>query len=248
MWKSDFHKPLKEKYNDLMRREPYSLGSFVHVIKRGNRGLAITRDERDRQRFLLSLTHLNDAHTVDNWYRDLDHRTLLSAFERPKSWHKQKKLTEIVCFCLVGNHFHLLLKEINESGISRFMQKLGTSLAKTYNEKYKETGTLFQGAYKSRTINDDVYFRYLSAYIQVKNCFETYPKRKLDYAANFDKMFEWAMRCPYSSLGDFMNVLKRSITDQQFLSEIFTSEEYGVFCRDFISGRATYELSLDSVE
>ena len=225
-----------------MRKEPYSTGSYVHIIKRGNRGLPIVRDELDRQRFLLSLMHLNDTHTVENWFRELDFRDQKSSFTRPSHWQSQKKLTKIICFCLVENHFHLLLQETVDKGISRFMQKLGTSLAKCYNEKYQEQGTIFQGAYRSKTVSSDAYLRYVSAYIQVKNCFEIHPDRKLNSIDDFDEMFDWAMNCPYSSLGNLMGTSKLPIVNQDILFEIFTPEDYKEFCADMMAGRLEMEL------
>ena len=56
------------------------------------------------------------------------------------------------------------------------MRKLGTGMTNYFNTKYQESGRLFQGAYKARTVNNDEYLNTLSVYIQVKNLFEIYPK------------------------------------------------------------------------
>ena len=63
------------------------------------------------------------------------------------------------------NHFHLLLEETEEGGISKFMQGLCVSMSKHFNIKYEEKGSLFQGAFKSRTINDDYYLDLIHVYI-----------------------------------------------------------------------------------
>src|SRR3989344_4510436 len=82
-----------------MRKEPYGVGSFVHVIKRGTRGASIVRDNADKNRFLLMLAHFNDEYQPANWFRDIDDPNL-SLFERPSQWPKQKKLVHIITFCL----------------------------------------------------------------------------------------------------------------------------------------------------
>ncbi len=220
-----------------MRKEPYTVGSYVHVIKRGSRGLPIVKDENDRRRFLLMLRHFNDEFYPDNWFKDLLDAKLTHSFERPTVWPSQKRIVEIICYCLVENHFHFLLREIVEGGIARFMKRLGVGMAKYFNEKYKEKGSLFQGAYRSKTISDDTYFHYVSAYIQVKNCLELHPSGYHLACRNFENSFLWAEKYPYSSLGEFTGVETKNIITRGLLSETFTPTEYKEFCRDFISSR-----------
>src|SRR3989338_3379849 len=132
-----------------MYREPYGVGSFVHVIQRGAHGMAIVRDKSDQERFLFLLAHFNDEFSAENWFRDIsmDNRP---SFERPISWPEQEKIVHILGFSLLTNHFHLLLEEIVEGGISKFLQRVGTAISKHYNEKYDERGSLFQGPFRSR--------------------------------------------------------------------------------------------------
>ena len=220
-----------------MRKEPFDVGSFVHIIKRGSRGLPLVRDDSDRWRFLLILNHFNDESISENWFRDLMDEKIAHTLLRPKSWPRQNKLVKILCFSLLDNHFHLLLKEIIDGGVSKFMHKLGIGMTKAFNEKYKEKGSLFQGAYHSKTIDTDVYLRYVSVYIQVKNSFEMYPggiKKVLD---NFDLAYDWATKYPYCSLGDYAGIKKSPIIDKDLLGEIFTPREYKTFAEDFMFGR-----------
>ncbi len=222
-----------------MRKEPYEVGSYVHVIKRGTRGLPIVKDYHDRWRFLLMLRHFNDEFCPDNWFRDLMEADLLHSFGRPDVWPNQKKLVEIICFCLVENHLHLLLKELVDGGIAMFMRRLGVAMTNRFNEKHQEKGSLFQGPYRSRTVDEDGYLQYVSAYIQVKNCFELYPGGYEVACQNFDLAFKWGENYPYCSLGEFTGVREQIITTSEILSDIFTPAEYKDFCRDFIGGRST---------
>ncbi len=224
-----------------MRREPFTVGSYVHIVKRGTRGLPIVRDESDRHRFLLMLRHFNDEFCPDNWFRDLLEAGLIHSMVRPTNWPPQRKIVQIVCFCLLENHLHLLLKEIIPGGIAKFMRRLGVGMANHFNEKYQEKGSLFQGAYRSRTIDANDYLQYVSAYIQVKNCFELYPGGYELACRNFTKAFDWAEKYSYCSLGEFMQKREKIITGPNLLSEIFAQVEYKVFCDDFISGRMKEE-------
>ena len=212
------------------------MGSFVHVIKRGTRGLPIVRDKADRDRFLLMLAHFNDEYQPANWFRDI---SSIPLFARPPEWPDQKKLVRILSFCLLTNHFHLLLEETTEGGISKFMQRLGTGMSGHFNERYKERGSMFQGSYRSKTVSDDRYLRYVVAYIQIKNTFEMYPgarKRR----PSFDELYSWASHYPYSSLGDYLGLEERSIIDVSALSEMFPVKEFKSFSRDFLLGRAKF--------
>lgn len=76
---------------------------------------------------------------------------------------------------MLENHFHLILEEIRENGISVFMKRIGTGIGTYFNIKYHEVGRIFQGPYKSKIIKEETYLRYLSVYVQVKNVFELYP-------------------------------------------------------------------------
>lgn len=220
-----------------MRKELFSVGSYVHVVQRGTRGLPIVRDETDRFRFLLMLTHFNDSFASPNWYRDLYEAHVHKTFERPSHWPERDAHVLLMAFGLVENHFHLLLQEIKDGGIARFMHRLGTGMAKRFNERYEEKGSLFQGSYCARTIDDDNYFRYVSAYIQVKNAFDVHPNG-YDWARNnFDEAYEWASAYPYSSLGDYVGNFDRPIVDKEFLSSLYSPNDYREFARDMIIGR-----------
>ncbi len=228
-----------------MRKEPFGVDDYVHVIKRGVRGLPIVRDENDRWRFLKILRHLNDEYTAERWEEDTH---FLSAgkrervFGRPLSWPEESPLVGIAAYTLLSNHFHLLLRELQEGGIARFMQKLGNSMTGHYNLKYQESGSLFQGAYRAKRIHDDDYFRYVAVYIMVKNTFELYPGGLKRAALEFDSAFTWASSYPFSSLGDYAGNSQvrpaKSLLTDTLIAETFPSAgDFKEFARDCILGR-----------
>lgn len=152
-----------------MRVEPFTIDSYVHVIKRGARGMPIVQNESEKWRFLKILFYMNDENLPKQWERDIKNLLFLN---RPQFWLKKKPLVKILCYILMPNHFHLLLKEIRDGGVTAFMQKIGNSMTGYFNLKHNEKGSIFQGSYKSRTIDEDAYLKYLAAYIMVKNAFE----------------------------------------------------------------------------
>lgn len=221
-------------YVDMTRVELFGVDSFVHVVKRGARGMPITGDKEDRFRFLKLLYYMNDEYLDMNWYR-IDRRDL---FFRPESWPKRKPLVAILAYTLMPNHLHLLLKEIREGGVTGFMQKLGQSMTNHHNEKYDEKGSIFQGAYRGRTIDSDEYLRYVAAYIMVKNVFELYPKGGLRGATEgFEDAWKWGTSYRFSSLGDYAGTNQLPILERGMIADVFSSvREFKNFARDVIDG------------
>jgi hypothetical protein len=188
-----------------MRVEPFGLGSVVHVMKRGARGMDIVKDDADRWRFVRILYLLNDEYqdtarsSTSERKSDLRSEKEGGIFARPDSWPKRKPLVSILSWVLMPNHFHLLLCETQEGGVSKFMQRLCGSMTTAFNEKYAEKGSIFQGSYKSRTISTDKYLHHVIPYISVKNVFELYPGGLGRALKEFDKAWEWAEKYPFSS-------------------------------------------------
>ena len=227
-----------------MRKEPFSQGDFVHVYNRGNRKQPIVFDEKDKWHFLQMLYYFNTEKTPDCPFRNL--RVILkSNFSKqliwPKTWEPRKPIVSILAFVLMENHFHLLLQEITEDGIARFMQRFGTGMTKYSNTKYQQSGRLFQGSYRAKRINNDNYLRALDVYIQVKNPLELYKHGLQTAIQEFDKAFEWAVRYPYCSLGNYMrdqNLPTLPIIDTDFLKAQFSnSKEYKEFAYEYLLHR-----------
>lgn len=191
-----------------MRIEPYTIGSIVHALKRGARGMDIVLDDADKWRFMKSLFILNDVYSNENWHRLT---AKLSLFERPKDWPEREPLVRILAWVLMPNHFHLLLQEKSERGISKFMQRLCGSMSMCFNVKYDGKGSIFQGAYKAKLVDGDSYLRYLPFYIQVKNVLELYPGGLRAAIENFDEAWDWALKYEFSSLPAYVLDIKSPI-------------------------------------
>lgn len=200
-----------------MRVEPYAVGSVLHVVKRGARGMEIARDDADRWRFLKLLYLLNDEYQDINSARDANK---LKPFERPPHWPERKPLVSVLAWTLMPNHFHLLLRETRAGGVTKFMQRLGASMTMHFNEKYGEQGSIFQGAFKSRTVNSDEYLRYAVAYIVVKNVFELYPGGLAKAIKEFDSTWKWAYAYPFSSFRAAANGNHSPLIDMGAVNEL----------------------------
>src|SRR3989344_2757866 len=230
-----------------MRVEPFGVGSFVHVVKRGARGEHITRDNLDRLRFVKLLYYLNDEHRSDFWEEDLKKRPM---FERPKHWPDRRPLVKILAWTLMPNHFHLLLQEIQDAGVSRFMQSLCGSMSRHFNEKYHETGSIFQGSYRSRTIDTDRYIRWAISYVLVKNVFELYPGGYDHAVKEFEAAWKWGVeKYTLSGLQEIAHAKKPSVTDTDLFWDFFESvTDFKSCSRDMIRSRRAHAIEAINFE
>jgi len=218
-----------------MRKEPYTVGSIVHVVKRGARGMYITRDKSDQWRFPKLLYYFNDSNRPDeHWERDVEDIQKGLHFNRPSHWKERKQLVNILSDCLMPNHFHLLLEEIEDGGISKFMQGLCGSMSVYHNNKYKEKGSLFQGAYKSKTVDSDYYLDLLYVYINVKNPFELYEGGLENAIKNFDDAYREALEYDFCSLADVAGKRNSPIISKHELFD-YTPAQFKRISKDFLS-------------
>jgi len=218
-----------------MRKEPFGVGDFVHVYNRGNKKQAIVKDERDRRHFLQMLFYFNTEITPPNPFHNLKTklRFNLNEFSWPDHWVSRKPIVKILVFILMRNHFHLILEEVTENGIAKFMQRIGTGMTMYHNTKYQDAGRLFQGSYKAKTVDKNLYLKYLSVYIQVKNCFELYEGGFKAAIKDFDKAYTWAVEFPYGSLAQYYGKIAMPIVDKSLFLEIFPApNNYKSFAKE----------------
>ena len=83
------------------------------------------------------------------------------------SVHRGEPLVAVGAWCLMPNHFHLLIKEITEGGLSKFLSKLQTGYSMYFNMKNDRSGALFQGTFKAEHVDNDEYLKYLYSYIHL---------------------------------------------------------------------------------
>jgi len=230
-----------------MRKEPFTVGDYIHIYNRGNRKMPIVYDEADRWRFTKSLRFLNEELGVEALFKKLNtfpkaafgkRAKRVFDFRFPISWPDHKPVVKILCFFLAPNHFHLLLKEIQKGGITKFMEKIGTGFTNYINLRYKETGRLFQGPYKGRTVNRMQYLQYLNVYIQVLNPFEVYPGGLKKAVEEFDKAFEFAVNYQFGSLPDFLGKRNLGIIEKDIFEGMFPDvKSYKEFAYDCLIGK-----------
>ncbi len=120
-------------------------------------------NNNDYERFLILLFACNGQSSV-NISRDSSKKVFFSDFV---NFERGERLVDIVAYALMPNHFHLVLIERVEGGISKFMQKLSTGYVNYFNTRYERTGGLFEGRFKAKHINNQAYFNYIFVYVNL---------------------------------------------------------------------------------
>jgi len=153
-----------------MRKLILAPGEYYHVFNRGVDKRDIFMDEYDLKRFLLCLIEFNTFEPIgsiyENRFKKPKHGKKLGSLAS-KSRDKKESLTELICYCLNPNHFHLVLFQKQENAIQRFMQRLGTGYTNYFNEKYSRSGSLFQGPYKAVHIESNTQLLHTSVYVNL---------------------------------------------------------------------------------
>ncbi|MBM3261674.1 hypothetical protein FJY93_04640 [Candidatus Kaiserbacteria bacterium] len=233
-----------------MRNEEFGVGSIVHIMKRGAHKMPIVKDDADRWRFLKLLRYINDDNVPRNWERDISPSLIGDNFARPEKWPEAKPYVAILSYCLMENHFHVLLKELVDGGIAKFIQRLCQSMTSHHNAKYEASGTIFQGPYRAVVVEEDSHLQYLFAYINLKNPLELREGGLRAAMGDFDAAYEWAMRYPFSSTADLVGERMSSILANEFYDELRPHpQEFKAYARDVLLDRiardeniARYEL------
>ncbi len=172
---------------------------WYHCYNRGIDKRIVYKQPPDYDRFLQLLYVCNATEKIHR--SDLLIHTTLEILQIPRSG----TLTQIGAFCLMPNHFHLLLKESVPGGISAFMQKLGTAYTMYFNIKNKRTGGLFGKPFKSRHISDDRYFQRAIQYIHFNPAELFEPAWKTGEVEDVFTLRKNLQTYPYSSLNLFTN-------------------------------------------
>lgn len=135
------------------RKHSFAPTEFYHCFNRGVEKREIFCDEEDLHYFIKSVTAYNTEEVLG--------KLRLQEVHKPKN-----PPISILAFCLLPNHFHILLENNLEDGASKYFQRLLGGYTMYFNKKYKRTGSLFQGTFKSKHIPDDQALRQVFAYVK----------------------------------------------------------------------------------
>jgi len=195
---------------------------ITHALNRGVEERRIFMDDSDYLRFIHNLFAFNDNNRVNNNFYVFNKNN----DTRCRYLNKERELlVDIHAFCLMPNHYHLILSPRIEDGISKFVHKINMGYAKHFNDKYKRSGVLFQGKSKKILIKNEAHFIHLPYYIHLNPLDMFAPEwreRKIvDLGQAIKKLesYRWSSHLDYLGKKNFPSVIDRS-----FLLEFFGGE------------------------
>jgi putative transposase len=189
----------------MARKISFSIDEWYHCFNRGVEKRDVFENEFDANRFLMTLYLANGTKPVSLHDTDKPELTKVLSSDRGHS------LVAIGAYCLMPNHFHLLIKEIVQGGIVKFMQKVGTAYTMYFNAKNERVGNLFMKPFRARHVGDDRYFQHVLQYIHC-NPAELYePEWKSGKVTNMKLLQEKLIEYKYSSLRSYEKKENNSI-------------------------------------
>jgi len=184
-----------------LRKFPLVSGEHYHIYSRGNGKRDIFHDKADYQRFIKLLFIANSEENFR-----------LSEIKDPFSIERGNILVSIGAYCLMPNHFHILLRQESDGGISKFIQKVMTGYTMYYNKRYEKTGSLCEGKFKSQLLDTDNYLKYIFSYIHlnpVKLIFSNWKKDGFIDKTQKSRALTFLEEYPYSSFHSYIETNKK---------------------------------------
>ena len=223
-----------------MRKVQFVNDHFYHIYNRGVEKRDVFLDQNDYIRFIHNLFEFNDIRPAPAYdRRNVGNRiSYIGNVGNPISNIKRERIVDVICFSLMPNHFHLLLRQVSEKGITKFLRKLGVGYTNAFNLKNKRVGPLFQGKFKAAHINNDVYLTHISRYIHLNPLELKEPQWKekgvgdWPSADNFLSSYRWSSYPDFIGQSNFPSI----INGQEFILENYFNNdilEYKKFIQEW---------------
>jgi len=196
------------------RNEPFIVGEWYHCYNHSIEKRISFENPQEYRRFLELLYLANDEFPLRR--DDIGIRTFEEVLHIPRG----KRLVTIGAFCLMPDHFDLVLQEIREGGITAFMRKIGTAYTLYFNARHGRVGNLFLKPFQSRHAPTPRSFQHLMSYVHSNPAVLYEPQWKTNHVVDPQFLEEHLIAYPYSSLGAHTgaSVPTRAILDAQALS------------------------------
>jgi len=211
------------------RKFNFSVGEFYHIYNRGNNKSIIFQNNADRKRFQKLLYVCNGIKPVI--FKSIQGMPL-DKIERGKT------LVDIGAYCLMPNHFHLLIYEKMENGISNFLEKVSTGYSMYFNKKYERTGKLFEGRFQATHADTDEYLKYLFSYIHLNPVKIIEPNWKEEGIKDYNRAQQYLSDYKYSSYLDYLGFDReeKMIINKDSFPEYFSNtKEFRDFINEWLS-------------
>ncbi|MBI1755336.1 transposase [Candidatus Azambacteria bacterium] len=213
-----------------MRKVTFTEGEIYHIYNRGVEKRSVFLDDQDHFRFVHNLFEFNNEEPARNlFYKKPSFQNLdlnQPIYETKSRKLRRKLIVEILMFVLMPNHFHLLLKQRKENGITEFMHKLGVGYTMYFNQKYQRTGSLFQGTFKAVLVKREAHFIHLPYYLHLNPLALKFPGWRQGKVADRKEAMKFLEQYRWSSYPDYIGIKNfPSVTSRDFLLNYFGKPE-----------------------
>ena len=215
------------------RYTPLVQNYYYHVFNRGVNKRPIFKSKYEYNRFLLLLRFYNSVEYPVKFSKFAK----LSVDQRKEIWNrleKEKNHTDILAYCLMPNHFHLLLKQNSENGISKLLGNLQNSYARYFNIKNERIGPLFQGQFKAVKIDGEEQLLHVSRYIHLN-----------PYSSAIVKDLNALQSYTWSSLREYLDKTPYNLCVKEDIFVIFKNRES---YKNFVLDNADYQKELENIK
>jgi len=214
------------------RKEQFVNDEIYHVILRGLDDNLIFKDINDYYRGIFSIYEFNNANPITIQAKRKARATFKSRIKKmdrgPASifLDERKRFVDVLAFCFMPNHIHLLLKQITDDGLIKFMSKVGTGYAGYFNRKNNRKGYVFQNRFRSIHIKDDDQLKIIFNYIHANPISLAEPGWKENGINNPKEVIGFLEDYKWSSYKDYVGENNfTSVTNRNFLSEFLGGPE-----------------------
>ncbi len=228
------------------RRQQFVNGEIYHIVLRGIDDNLIFKNIDDYYRGIFSIYEFNNSNPVSIKER----RKIRARFKKIQSAQgrasgaeeeedKRNKIVEVLAFCFMPNHIHLLLKQHKDDGISKFMSKVGTGYGGYFNRKYDRKGYVFQNRFSAIHIKDDNQLKIIFVYIHTNPIALIEPNWKENGIEDSEKAIKFLENYRWSSYPDYIEkIFFPSVTERDFILEIMSGQQG---CKEFIEHWVKYK-------
>ncbi len=179
-----------------MRKVIFGVGEYYHIYARGVDKRDLVVDDCDRRKFMWILQKANSQEYCGR--------------------------VAIVAYVLMDNHYHLVVRQERDYGVSQFMHSIGNTYVKWFNKRHDRTGRLFSSPYQAKHVDSDVYLQRLIRYIH----------RNPLNVINGIKSLEQLEAYKWSSYRHYMDLERQSFLDNSLVHDFVSSDEYREYMKD----------------
>lgn len=225
------------------RIQQFANGEIYHIVVRGIGDNLIFKSVDDYYRGIFSIYEFDTTVPITIQKRREARRRLKKlGRDRVSTVDERDKLVEILAFCFMPNHIHLLLRQLKEGGITKFMMKLGAGFGGYFNRKYGRKGYVFQSRFSAAHIKNNEQLKTVFVYIHTNPISLIEAKWKEIGIKEPERVIEFLEKYKWSSYPDYIGKKNfPSVTDRKFILEIIGGEQG---CKNFVENWIKYKREI----